>query len=311
VLRSPVFLGGQAPSMLGDGLAILAVPLIVLQLSRSPLLTVLAGPPGSAGYIAAGLPAGVLADRVDPWLLLIAADILRALIFLALFALTGSKAVTVWLILAIAFAAAVLTVFSDTALTIAVRDVFAGPRLVAANSWLEAANQVGQIIGPGTAGLLASAGLLHVSLLVDALTFLISLVTLTAVRQASHARLAEPALLVVSSATTMPVLLTGNLLYSWAVVGASVTMRALRQALVPRAFLGRVTASWRLGGQPVTLAGAVVAGLLASLLGGDPRPVFAGAGLVTLATVGLAWLAGLRKEDASAVAVTLLGRPRR
>ena len=42
--------------MLGDGLALLAVPLLVLQVSRSPLLAVLASLPGSAGYLAAGLP---------------------------------------------------------------------------------------------------------------------------------------------------------------------------------------------------------------------------------------------------------------
>jgi MFS family permease len=408
VLRSPVFLGGQAVSMLGDGLAILAVPLIVLQMSRSPLLAVLASLPGSAGYLAAGLPAGVLADRLDPWQLLITADILRALIFLALFALTGSHAISAWLVLLLAFAAGVLTVFGDTALTIAVRDVFAGPRLVSVNSWLEAANQAGQIVGPGAAGLLAAAGLLHVSLLVDALTFLVSLVTLSAVRQRAQTRDTEPAsarglraelaqglrylaatrllltllcfmlvlnlclgadkliifmakdalrlpatqiglvvtaggvggllgaagttmlvrrtgplaalvlcsgasgvaLIVVGAASTMPVLLAGNLIYTWAVVAASVTMRALRQALVPRALLGRVTASWRLGGQTVTLAGGVLAGTLASLLGGDPRPVFAGAGLLTLLTVGVAWLTGLRQEDASAVAVTLLGPQR-
>lgn len=405
MLRSPVFLGGQAVSMLGDGLAILAIPLIVLQLSRSPLLAVLASLPGSAGYLAAGLPAGVLADRLDPWQLLIAADVLRTLIFLALFALTGSHAISAWLILVLAFAAGVLTVFSDTALTIAVRDVYAGPRLVSVNSWLEAANQAGQIIGPGAAGLLAAAGLLHVSLLLDALTFLVSLVTLRAVRQRGPARDTEPpsaralraelgqglrylaatrllvtllcfmlvlnlclgadkliifmaknalglpavqiglvvtagavggllgaagttmlvrrtgpvaalalssgasgvALIGVSAATTMPVLLAGNLLYTWAIIAASVTMRALRQALVPRALLGRVTACWRFGGQSVTLVGAVLAGALATLLGGHPRPVFAGAGLLTLLTVGVAWQAGLRKEDASAVAVSLLG----
>jgi len=66
VLWSRVFLGGQAVSMLGDGLAILAVPLLVLQLTRSPMAAVLASLPGSAGYLAAGLPAGLLADRVDP-----------------------------------------------------------------------------------------------------------------------------------------------------------------------------------------------------------------------------------------------------
>ena len=54
----------------------------------------------------------------------------------------------------------------------------------------------------------------------------------------------------------MPVALAGNLLYTWAIIVASVTMRSMRQVLVPRDLLGRVTASWRLGGQGVTLVGA-------------------------------------------------------
>jgi hypothetical protein len=56
-LRSRVFLGGQAVSMLGDGLAILAIPLLVLRLTRSPVAAVLASLPGSVGYLAAGPPA--------------------------------------------------------------------------------------------------------------------------------------------------------------------------------------------------------------------------------------------------------------
>ena len=56
MLRSRVFLGVQAVSMLGDGLAILAVPLLVLQLTRSPMAAVLASLPGSVGYLTAGLP---------------------------------------------------------------------------------------------------------------------------------------------------------------------------------------------------------------------------------------------------------------
>ena len=63
--------------MLGDGLAILAIPLLVMQLTRSPLAAVLASLPGSVGYLAAGLPAGVLADRVNPWLVLIASDVME------------------------------------------------------------------------------------------------------------------------------------------------------------------------------------------------------------------------------------------
>src|ERR1700757_5075642 len=103
VLRSRVFLGGQAVSMLGDGLALLAIPLLVLQLTRSPVAGVLASLPGSVGYLAAGLPAGVLVDRLDPWRVLIAGDVIRALIFLALFLLTWSPTVAAWQILSLAF----------------------------------------------------------------------------------------------------------------------------------------------------------------------------------------------------------------
>ena len=403
MLRSRVFLGGQAVSMLGDGLAILAIPLLVLQLTRSPVAAVLASLPGSVGYLAAGLPAGVLADRLDPWLVLISSDIIRALIFFALFLLTGSQTVAAWQVLSLAFAAGVVTVFSDTALAIAVRDVFAGRGLVAANSWLESANQVGQIAGPGAAGLLAAAGLLHVAMLIDALTFLVSLASLIGIRRrypaarrtersatgwrAVRHELAEGlkylaatrllftllvfvlvlnlclgadkllifltkntlhlppaqvglvvtaggvggllgamgtsllcrwlgplpviafcaaasgiALILIGAATSMPVALAGNLLYTWAIVAASVTMRSLRQILVPRELLGRVTASWRLGGQAVTLIGGVIAGAAAGLLGNDPRPVFAAAGTLTLITAAAAWFAGLQKARSAEVA---------
>jgi MFS family permease len=409
VLRERVFLGGQAVSMLGDGLAILAIPLLIMQLTRSPLAAVLASLPSSVGYLAAGLPAGVLADRVNPWLVLIASDVIRALIFFTLFVLTGSPSVGPGLILSLAFAAGAATVFSDTALTIAVRDVFTGPRLVSANAWLESANQGGMIIGPSAAGLLAAAGLLHGALLIDALTFLVSLASLAGVRRryrpaAEAGRRAATwralgqeltegityvaatrllltllvfmltlnlclgadkliiflgkdtlhlppgqvgflvtagglgglagaagtgllcrwlaplpvvalccagsglALVVLSVATAMPLLLAGNFLYTWAIIAASVTMRSLRQVLVPRELLGRVTASWRLGGQTVTLIGGVLAGVLAGLLGGNPRPVIAAAGCLTLFIVTVAWFAGLQKENASGVAVRLLGK---
>ena len=68
--------------------------------------------------------------------------------------------------------------------------------------------------------------------------------------------------------------------------------------------LARVTASWRLGGQTVTLIGGVLAGLL----GGNPRPVIAAAGCLTLFVVTMAWFAGLQKENAAGAAVRLLGK---
>jgi len=53
-----------------------------------------------------------------------------------------------------------------------------------------------------------------------------------------------------------------------------------------------------LAGQAVSMLGdgIIAAAAVAGLLGGDPRPVFAGAGALTLVTATLAWLAGLRRE---------------
>ena len=335
VMRSRVFIGGQAVSMLGDGLAVLAIPLLVLRSTGSPVLAALASAPRSVGYLAAGIPAGVLADRIDPWRVLVAADIVRASIFLGLFVLTGLHRMAVWPVLALAFTAGTATVFFETSLTIAVRDLFTGPRLQSANSSLEAANQSGQVLGPAIAGLLAAAGLLHVAVLIDAMTFIVSLASLATLRGAyrvAHrpgraaaswaalrrefvdgirylmatrllrtllvfvlvlnlclgtdklivflpketlrlpswqvglviasggaggilgaaatawwSRWLQPvpamaicaavsgvALIMMGAAQSMPVILAANVLYTWAIIAASVTLRVLRQVLVPR-----------------------------------------------------------------------------
>ena len=104
------------------------------------------------------------------------------------------------------------------------------------------------------------------------------------------------AMLLLGAAFLAPVALAANALYTWAIVAASVTNRSLRQALVPRPVLGRVTASWRLSSQAVTLAGGLLAGAAAALAG-SPRPVFAAAGVLTVVTVTTAWLAALRHEQ--------------
>jgi hypothetical protein len=112
------------------------------------------------------------------------------------------------------------------------------------------------------------------------------------------------ALVLMSAATSATLAIAASALYTWAIVAASVTMRSLRQLLVPRELLGRVTASWRLGGQGVTFGGALLAGAIAAACGGDPRPVLAGAGGLTLGTAGLAWWLALRREDVPAALLT-------
>jgi hypothetical protein len=179
--RRRTFLSGQAVSLLGDGLAALAVPLLVLDLSRSPLISALSAASVTVGYLMVGLPAGVLVDRVDPWRVLVLTDALSAGLFAALFGFAAAGALAVWLVLAIAFAAGACSVFSQTALAVVVRDLFPAAGLIRANSALELASQLSLVAGPAVVGALAAVGSINLALLADAVTFAVSLLSLLAV----------------------------------------------------------------------------------------------------------------------------------
>ena len=176
-----VFLSGQAVSVLGDGLAVLAIPLLVLDLTRNPLVSALSAASVTVGYLLVGLPAGVLVDRLDPWRVLMAMDAVRAALFAALYALSAAGLLTIWLVLAVALAAGACSVFFESALTVVVKDLFAGPGLMTANSVIELASQLSLIAGPAIVGLLAVAGGISLALLADAATFAVSLASLVTV----------------------------------------------------------------------------------------------------------------------------------
>ena len=175
------FLSGQAVSLLGDGLAVLAVPLLVLDLSRNPLVSALSAASLTAGYLLVGLPAGVLVDRMDAWRVLLVTDALRAALFAALFGFAAGGLLAVWLVLVIAFAAGACSVFFQTALVVVVKDLFPAAGLIRANSVLELASQLSLVAGPAVVGVLAAVGSINLALLADALTFAISLLSLLAV----------------------------------------------------------------------------------------------------------------------------------
>jgi hypothetical protein len=52
---------------------------------------------------------------------------------------------------------------------------------------------------------------------------------------------------------------------------------------VPRHLLGRVTGTVRMPFLAVSPPGVTLAGLVTAALGGDPRPVFLGAGVIVVA----------------------------
>jgi predicted MFS family arabinose efflux permease len=112
-------------------------------------------------------------------------DAARLLLFTALFIFAQAGLLRVWLILTVGIVSGACSVFFQTALVVAVRDLFPLSALLGANSAIELANQVSFVLGPAAAGLLAATAGLHLALLIDALTFLVSLLSLACVRSRS------------------------------------------------------------------------------------------------------------------------------
>jgi hypothetical protein len=101
----------------------------------------------------------------------------------------------------------------------------------------------------------------------------------------------------VSATRSLVTLGAANLAYTWAITVASLANRTYRQRIVPRALLGRVTSAVRLLFLAADPAGVVIAGSLTAALGGDPRPVFLGSGIIVLVTPAAGWRAGLRRRS--------------
>ncbi|MFC4910590.1 MFS transporter [Actinomadura gamaensis] len=180
-MRRRVFLGGQAVSLLGDGLALLAVPLLVLRLTRDPLLAGLAAAPRGVGYLLVGVPAGALVDRWNAWTVLVAADVVRAVVFAALPVMAWTGAASLPVVLGLAFVAGIATVFFDAALGVSLKDLFANEGLLRANAVMETSAQLAVVGGPAVVAFLAATAGVETALLLNAATFVFSCVSLFAV----------------------------------------------------------------------------------------------------------------------------------
>ncbi|MBC6462201.1 MFS transporter [Actinomadura sp. HBU206391] len=174
-------------SLLGDGCAVLAVPLLVLHLTRDPLAAGLAAAPRGVGYLLVGLPAGPIVDRLNPWAVLVVMDVMRAGVFVALAVLAWLGSARLWVILALAFVAGSATVFFDAALTVAVKDLFPRDGLLRANSVLETAAQTSLVLGPALVAAIAATVGIAGALLLNAATFAVSLLSLAAVMRGDDA----------------------------------------------------------------------------------------------------------------------------
>ncbi|MGW0941299.1 MFS transporter [Streptomyces sp. NPDC002623] len=176
-----IFWAAQTLSFLGDSFALIALPLLVLQvtgsLARMGLLTAV----GGAASVVAALFAGGVVDRVDRRRLLIACDLVRMVLY-GLIPLVWMFGPRIWLLYTVLpLCEAVGMLFAVGYVTV-VRGLVGTGQLTEANGRLNATAAAAGVLGPMCAGALAAWTGPAAAVGVDAASFGVSAACLSVVR---------------------------------------------------------------------------------------------------------------------------------
>lgn len=177
-----VFWAGQTLSFLGDAFSIVAIPLLILEvtgsLTQMGVVTALYG----VGSLFAGIAAGPIVDRVDRRKLMIRCDLGRALVYGLVpvgWWLAGPQ---LWLLYAVTLIGAALAMLFGVAYITAVTNLVDKEQIVDANGRLHASHSLVFILGPLLAGLVSAQFGPSLAIGLDGVTFLASALSLSLLR---------------------------------------------------------------------------------------------------------------------------------
>ncbi|MGH3034800.1 MAG: MFS transporter [Gaiellaceae bacterium] len=180
---------GMTVSLLGDGIFLVAMAWEAYVLWNAPAALSILGIGMTIPTIAFLLPAGVISDRVDRRLLMLCADVGRAVVIalLATLALTGL--LTFWELVALVAVYGIGTAFFTPAFDAIVPDILPASDLPAANSLDQFVRPIAlRLAGPAVGGWLVAAFGTGVAFAVDAGSFVASAVALVVMQSPPHPR---------------------------------------------------------------------------------------------------------------------------
>lgn len=178
---------GQAISALGSSFTGFALPLLVYNLTGSALNLAYATAAHFVPYLLFGLFIGAWSDRTDRKRLMIGTDIGRGLLLATVPLLAALGMLEVWWIFVVLFVNSMFTIAFDAAKFAAVASLVDKDELVTANGRIQASYSTMTILGPLLAGLLVAVMPLYDLLVIDALSFLVSTLSLAMIASAFNA----------------------------------------------------------------------------------------------------------------------------
>ena len=174
---------GQGVSLIGDSITQLALPIMAVDiLGADSFGTGALGAASTLAYLFVGLQAGVWVDRSSRRAFLLAADAARVLLLLAIPLAYFLNLLTLPLLIAIQVGLGAATVFFNVAWPAYLPRLANGPTLLKLNARMAIMGEGAGFVGPGLAGALINLLSAPFVLVVDAITFAVSYVTLRAIR---------------------------------------------------------------------------------------------------------------------------------
>jgi MFS family permease len=172
---------GEAASMVGTQLSIVAFPLLVLELTSSPFRAGVVGTVGLVPVVFLSLPFGVLADRIDRKRAMIACDVVGALALFSIAAAVWLDRLTYAQILVVALVVGGATSFIRIAEDGVIAQIVPREQLSEAVSQNVARQFAAGLVGPALGGV-AFAASRALPFLLDAVSYVSSLVAIARVR---------------------------------------------------------------------------------------------------------------------------------
>ena len=180
--------GGQTISEVGSRISREGLPLVaVLILGASPTEVGLIAAAGSVAVLTGGLVAGVWVDRLPRRPILVGADLGRALVLASVPLAAIGGALALPQLYLVAFATAFLGAFFDVAYGAYLPSLVGIERVVEGNAKLAQSSAIAEIAGPSLGGTLVSLVTAPLAIAFDALSFVVSAVSIGSIRRTEMA----------------------------------------------------------------------------------------------------------------------------
>lgn len=183
---------GQAISAVGSQVTFMAIPLIaVLTLGATPAGMGVLGAVDNLPYLLFGLWIGVFVDRTARRRVMVASDLMRALAVLSVPVAFVTGTLSFVHLCIVAFIVGLGNIAFDVACQAHLPELVEEEHLVSANGVLQTSAGLASVGAPGLVGLLIKLAGAPVSMVIDAVTYIVSAVSLAGIQQPEHPRPVE------------------------------------------------------------------------------------------------------------------------